>query len=62
MNREKELAKNTVIIFIGKICTQFLNFFLLPVYTRVLNTDEYGLFDFVYNLSNVNYICGICTN
>ncbi len=45
MNREKELAKNTVIIFIGKICTQFLNFFLLPVYTRVLNTDEYGLFD-----------------
>lgn len=45
MNREQELAKNTVIIFIGKICTQFLSFFLLPIYTRVLSTEEYGLVD-----------------
>lgn len=45
MNREKELAKNTIIIFAGKICTQFLSFFLLPIYTRVLSSDEYGLVD-----------------
>lgn len=45
MNREQELAKNTIIIFVGKICTQFLSFFLLPVYTRLLSTEEYGLVD-----------------
>lgn len=48
MNREKELAKNTIIIFVGKICTQFLSFFLLPIYTRLLSADEYGLVD-LYN-------------
>lgn len=45
MNREKELAKNTIIIFVGKICTQFLSFLLLPVYTGLLTSDEYGLID-----------------
>lgn len=48
MNREQELAKNTIIIFIGKICTQFLSFFLLPLYTRLLSSEEYGLVD-LYN-------------
>ena len=28
---KRQLARNTVIVTIGKICTQFLNFFLLPV-------------------------------
>lgn len=45
MNREKQLAKNTVIIAIGKICTQFVSFFLLPLYTALLSTEEYGIVD-----------------
>lgn len=45
MNRNKELAKNTAIITIGKMSTQFLNFFLLPLYTTILSTEEYGLVD-----------------
>jgi O-antigen/teichoic acid export membrane protein len=45
MSRKKELAKNTIIIAIGKICTQFISFFLLPIYTTLLSTEEYGIVD-----------------
>ena len=45
MNRNRDLAKNTVIIAAGKICTQFLSFFLLPLYTYLLSVEEYGIFD-----------------
>lgn len=47
MGRKKELAKNTLIILIGKICTQFISFLLLPLYTSVLNTEEYGVVDLI---------------
>ena len=45
MSKEKELVRNTAIITIGKICTQFLSFFLLPLYTSILTTNEYGTTD-----------------
>ena len=45
MNRKKELAMNTVILAVGKICTQLINFFLLPLYTSLLTTDDYGVVD-----------------
>lgn len=45
MEKNRELVKNTVIITVGKICTQFLSFFLLPLYTAVLSTNEYGTVD-----------------
>lgn len=45
MNRSKELAKNTVILTIGKMCTQFVSFMLLPLYTTLLSTEEYGVVD-----------------
>lgn len=44
-SRGRALAKNTVIIAVGKICTQFLNFFLLPLYTAILSKEEYGSVD-----------------
>lgn len=47
MNRNKELIKNTVIIFIGKLCTQLLTFFLLPLYTAKLATGDYGVIDLI---------------
>ena len=53
MNRNKELAKNTIIIALGKICTQFVTFLLLPVYTRFLTTDEYGTIDLVITCTNL---------
>ena len=50
MNREKELAKNTLIITIGRICTQMITFFLLPLYTTILTTEEYGIVDLLNSL------------
>src|SRR5574344_1366525 len=43
MSREKDLAKNIGIISIGTICTKLVSFFLLPLYTGILSTDEYGI-------------------
>lgn len=45
MSRSKQLAKNTAIIAFGKICTQFMSFFLFPLYTALLSTEEYGIVD-----------------
>lgn len=47
MNRQKELAKNTIILTVGKICTQFVSFLLLPLYTSLLVPEEYGIVDLV---------------
>ena len=47
MSKKKELAKNTIIIFLGKVCTQLISFLLLPLYTSYLLTEEYGLVDLV---------------
>lgn len=47
MNKKKQLAKNTLIIFLGKVCTQLISFFLIPLYTSYLATNEYGVVDLV---------------
>lgn len=45
MSRGKELVKNTAIVAVGKVCTKFLSFILLPFYTAVLSTEDYGIVD-----------------
>ncbi len=50
MSRERSLFKNTIIIFIGKICTQFVSFLLLPLYTGFLSTKDYGIVDLITTL------------
>lgn len=45
MSREKELVKNTAILSVGKLCTQFVSFLLLPLYTSILTKEEYGVYD-----------------
>lgn len=45
MEREKRLIKSTIIIAIGKISTQFISFFLLPLYTALLSAEEFGVVD-----------------
>lgn len=47
MNRKKDLLKNTLILLFGKFCTQFLSFFLLPLYTSLLSTSDYGTVDLI---------------
>lgn len=41
--RNKTLIKNTLIISIGKLGTSGISFFLLPLYTAVLEPSEYGV-------------------
>lgn len=47
MNKKISLIKNTLIILMGKICTQMISFFLLPLYTSYLQTSEYGIVDLI---------------
>lgn len=47
MSRGKELIKNTAIVAVGKVCTKFLSFFLLPFYTAVLSREDYGIVDLI---------------
>lgn len=45
MSKQKELARNAIILTFGKICTQFVSFLLLPLYTALLLPEEYGIVD-----------------
>ena len=45
MSKESQLLKNTAIITIGRVCTQMISFFLLPLYTAVFSTSEFGIVD-----------------
>ena len=51
MSKKKELAFNTIIIGIGKFGTQVVSFLLLPLYTTVLSTTEYGIYDLILTIS-----------
>ena len=47
MNKKKQLAKNTMIIFLGRVCTQLISYFLLPLFTTYLTKKEYGTVDLI---------------
>ncbi len=42
---KQELARNAIILTFGKICTQFVSFLLLPLYTALLIPEEFGIVD-----------------
>ena len=46
-SRGKNLAKNTMILTIGKVSTQAITFFLLPLYTAYLSREDYGVVDLI---------------
>lgn len=50
MNREKKLIKNTIILSFGNLFTKLITFFLLPLYTSILTTAEYGVVDLLNTL------------
>lgn len=47
MEKRSSLIKNTVVIAVGKIFTQFLSFLLLPLYTAYLSASAYGSVDLI---------------
>ncbi len=58
----KELSKDTAIYGISTMVGRFLNFLLVPFYTNVFTTDEYGVFTYIYTILaflNIVYIYGM---
>ena len=53
MNRYKKLIKNTALITVGNFASKLLTFFLLPLYTAILTTAEYGVADLMTTTVNL---------
>ena len=47
MGNYKKLGKNIGLMFIGNLVTKILSFFMVPLYTSVLSTAEYGIADII---------------
>ena len=45
MGRYKYLLKNIGLLTLSSFTTKLLSFFLVPLYTNVLSTTEYGTYD-----------------
>ena len=45
MNRYKYLLKNIGLLTLSSFATKLLSFFLVPLYTNILTTTEYGTYD-----------------
>ncbi len=46
-SKNKNFVNNTITLFIGKISTRLIQFLLLPLYTSILSTSEYGVVDLI---------------
>lgn len=51
MSKKTELFFNTFIIAIGKMSTQVISVFLLPLYTSILSTEQYGVYDLIVTIT-----------
>ena len=45
MNRNKKLGLNVIFMTLGNMASKMLSFLLIPLYTSVLSTTEYGVAD-----------------
>ena len=52
MNKYHKLISNTFIFALGTFSSKLLVFVLMPIYTRVLTTSEYGVVDLIVNTAN----------
>lgn len=51
MSEQSRLLKNTGLIVIGNFGAKMISFLLLPLYTSILSTEEYGTYDFIVAVS-----------
>lgn len=52
-SRSRYLVKNTLIFTLGNIGSKLISFFLIPLYTNVLTTGQYGTVDLIATISMV---------
>lgn len=53
IDRNKELAINTLILGIGQLVPKILGLILLPLLTAFLTTDEYGNYDLILSIASL---------
>lgn len=54
-NRYKKLFSDTVVFAIGTFSSKLLVYFLMPLYTKVLTTEQYGVTDLLVQAGNLIY-------
>lgn len=52
-NKYKSLGINTILVFIGKLGSGLITFLMLPLYTRWLGPDQFGIAELVNTYSNI---------
>lgn len=52
-NRNKELARNTIILGFGQLIPKFLTLIILPILTGYLSTEEFGTYDLVLSFASL---------
>lgn len=60
----KQLSKHTLVYGIGNILNRGMTFLLLPFYTNLISTADYGIYSLIYSfiaLTNVFFIHGMDT-
>ena len=53
MDKYKRLVSNTLIFAVGTFSSKVLVFLLMPLYTRVLSTEEYGVTNTIVDMGNL---------
>lgn len=59
-NRLKSLGINTILVFIGKLGSGLITFLMLPIYTRWLTPDAFGLAELINTYSNILLSIATC--
>lgn len=55
MGQYSKLGKNVILITLGNFASKIMSFFLIPLYTAVLTTAEYGTADLMTTTINLLY-------
>ena len=53
MNKYRYLFKNIGLLALSNFATRLISFFLVPLYTNILTTTEYGTYDLFYTTVSV---------
>lgn len=53
MGNIKKFLKSTTVYFLGNVLTRIISFFLLPLYTKLIATNDMGYFDYSTSLLNI---------
>lgn len=59
MDQYRRLTVNTAILMIGTMGSRIITFLMLPFYTNILSTGEYGTIDLLLQISN--FLGPVCT-